>query len=208
MSLEILKEKGMELTQPSSCFIGPVGTGKTTCLELIARKYGARVINYGEVNRLYSEFGHKATWHILKSHRHLFLDDVQKSVIKSFGTEIESPYELLLRARLDEILDAKARINSINLDIERIDREFAENKYDVHSHYFTGDERESYMQHREWLISKQESWQNVANSRVFFSTNIPIDNFDEIFSTPLIDRILSEIRIVKFAGESKRNYIN
>lgn len=208
MSLEILKGKGMELTQPSSCFIGPVGTGKTTCLELIARQYGARVINYAEINRLYSEFGHKATWNILKSHRHLFLDDVQRTVIKSFGTEIESPYELLLRSRLDEILDAKAKIKSINLDIERIDQQFAENKYNAHSHYFTGDEKESYMQHREWLISKQESWENLASVRVFFSTNIPIHRFDEIFSTPLIDRILSEIHIVEFSGESKRNYIN
>jgi len=211
MSLDILKANGMDFSQGNSCFVGPVGTGKTTCLSTLARNYGARTVTFQEVNRLFGQEGHKATWTILKAHPHLFLDDVQIAPIKSWGTDIESPYELLLRTRLDEILEAKARINEIQLEVDEIDGKFLKNKYQPHplypvSGFFT--EKESYECHREWLLSKMKEWTPKGNSRVFFTTNIKVEDFSLIFSAPLIDRIFSEMKIVFFTGESKREYIN
>jgi hypothetical protein len=96
-------------------------------------------------------------------------------------------------------------------EVDEIDGKFLKNKYQPHplypvSGFFT--EKESYECHREWLLSKMKEWAPKANSRVFFTTNIKVEDFSLIFSAPLIDRIFSEMKIVFFTGQSKREYIN
>lgn len=204
---EVLTRYNLTLEQGSSLFLGSVGTGKTTCLEAIARHNKSRVWSHLQIMSLYQSEGTKATDIILKSSPHLFCDDLLPETVSHYGQALGIPYETLIIAKLNELDLAEIELRTAQKKLNELDRVWEENKYEgspLHPITAWCSARESYEMHRQWLMEIWETHKAKATRKCIITANTNLAELKENFSIRFIDRVRSRMQVVEFIGKSMR----